>query len=193
MKNRTKAVTAHIEFPMRKLVVGMMAVAIAAIFLTSFFTGANVPLERQAGAKKSMKSDEMSAVPALMARIKDNPKDEEAVLELAEIFSRAQDWQKSEFFWSKATEIDPSNLGARYHRGFTRVQLKRYEEAIADYEFILQAKPDAYQAHYYLGVINKYGLDKPDVAKRYFQQALAAKPQDRELVAEIEKELSDMK
>lgn len=192
MKARTRTTTMAAEFPMRKLIVGMMALAVAAIFLTSFTTGP-IPGERQSGPTKSVKKDEMSAVPALMARIKDNPKDEEAVLELAEIFSRAQDWQKSEFFWSKATEIDPNNLGARYHRGFTRVQLKRYEDAIADYEFILQAKPDAYQAHYYLGVINKYGLDKPDVAKRYFQQALAAKPQDRELVAEIEKELSDMK
>jgi len=193
MKNRTKTVAAYAEFPMRKLIVGMMAVAIAAIFLTSFITGANVPLERQAGAKKSMKSDEMAAVPALMSRVQNNPKDEEAFLELAELFSRTENWDKSIFFWTKALELNPDNLGGHYHRAYSLVELQRYEEAIADYEFILKAKPDAYQAHYYLGVINKHGLKKPDVAKKHFQQALAANPKDNELVAEINKELSDMK
>lgn len=45
MKNRTKAVTEYAEFPMRKLIVTMMAVAIATIFLTSFIMGPNVPLK----------------------------------------------------------------------------------------------------------------------------------------------------
>lgn len=185
--------TKTVEFPMRKLIVGMMALAVAAIFLTSFLAGPNVPVERQNGPKKSMKSDEMSAVPALMARVKDNPKDEEAVLELAEIFSRAQDWQKSAHFWSKAVELDPKNLGARYHRGFTLVQMERYDEAVADYEFIIQAKPDAFQALYYLGVINKYGYKNPEAAKKYFQQVLDLKPSDKDILAEIQKEISDLK
>jgi len=193
MKNRTKAVTAYSEFPMRKLVVGMMAVAVAAIFLTSFITGANVPLERQAAGKKNMKTDEMSAVPALMSRVQANPKDEEALLELAELFSRTENWEKSLHFWTKALELNPDNLGGHYHRAYSLVELQRYEEAIADYEFILKVKPDAYQAHYYLGVIYKHGLKKPDAARMHFQQALAANPKDNELITEIKKELSDMK
>lgn len=193
MKTRTNAVTAYNEFPMRRLIVGMMAMAVAAIFLTSFLMGANLPVERQMKSKKSAQSDDMAAVPGLMAKIKGDPQDESAFLELAEIFSRAQDWQKSAHFWSKAIELDPNNLGARYHRGFTLVQLERYDEAVAEYEFILQAKPEAYQAHYYLGVINKYSLNKPDAAKKHFQEALASKPLEPELVVEIEKELSDMK
>lgn len=193
MKNRTKAVTAHTEFPMRKLVVGMMAAAVAAIFLTSFITGANVPLERKAADKKSMQSDEMAAVPALMARVQNDPKDEEALLELAELFSRAGSWEKSLHFWTKALELNPDNLGGHYHRAFSLVELQRYEEAIADYEFILKAKPDAYQAHYYLGVIYKHGLNQPDKAKAHLRQALAANPRDSSLVSEINKELSDMK
>lgn len=193
MKNRTKAVTEHADFPMRKMIVGMMAMTVAAIFLTSFIKGANAPLERQAVANISMKSSDMAAVPALMNRVQSNPKDEEALLELAEIFSRTENWEKSLFFWTKALELNPNNLGGHYHRAYTLVELQRYDEAIADYEFILKAKPDAYQAHYYLGVIYKHGLKKPDAAKMYFQQALAANPKDNDLVSEINKELSDMK
>lgn len=193
MKNRTKAVTAYAEFPMRKMIVAMMAVGITAIFLTSFIMGPNVPLERQAESKKSMKSDGMSAVPALMSRIQENPKDEEALLELAELFSRTENWEKSLHFWTKALELNPNNLGGHYHRAYSLVELQRYEEAVSDYEFILKAKPDAYQAHYYLGVIYKHGLGKPDLAKKHLQQALAANPKDNELISEIKKELSDMK
>lgn len=193
MKNRTKAVTEHADFPMRKMIVGMMAMAVAAIFLTSFIKGANAPLERQAVANISMKSSDMAAVPALMNRVQSNPKDEEALLELAEIFSRTENWEKSLFFWTKALELNPDNLGGHYHRAYTLVELQRYAEAISDYEFILKAKPDAYQAHYYLGVIYKHGLNKPDLAKKHLQLALAASPKDNDLIAEINKELSDMK
>lgn len=179
-------------FPLRKLIVGMMALAVAAVFIASFVNGP-MPGVRQSTPMKASKQDDMSAVPALMARIKDNPRDANAVLELAEIFSRAQDWGKSAHFWSKAVELDPANLGARYHRGFTLVQLERYDEAAADYEFILKAKPDAYQAHYYLGLINKYGRKNPEAARKHLQQALDMNPPDRELAAEIRKELSDLK
>lgn len=194
MKNRTKTVAAYAEFPMRKLVVGMMACAVAAIFLTSFLKGPGIPQQQQQSAKgKSMNTELMSDVPALMARVKDNPKDLEALLELGEIFNRAEDWPKSLHFWGKAIELEPDNVGAHYHRAYALVELQRYGEAVADYEFILAAKPESYQAHYYLGVIYKLALEKPDLARKHLQAALDAKPTERDLVAEIEKHLSDLK
>ena len=186
-------VSTYAEFPIRKIVVAMMGAAIIAIFLTAFFTGANAPFEHQAGQKKTGQSDEMSELAPLMARIKANPQDADALIGLAEIFSRSKDWQKSEHFWSKVVELDPKNIGAHYHRGFTLIQLERYAEAIAEYEFILQAQPESPQALYYLGAINKYGFQKPDEAKKFFQQALALKPEDRELVMAIENELPETK
>ena len=192
MKARKHAAAEAGQFPMRKLIVGMMALAVAAVFTASFINGP-MPPQAQGGSQKAVKRDEMAAVPALMARVKDNPKDEEAVLELAELFSRTQDWQKSAHFWTKAVELNAKNLGARYHRGFTMVQLERYDEAAADYEFIIQAKPDAYQAFYYLGIINKYGYKKPDEARKYFQKALDINPSDKEIVSEIQKEISEIK
>lgn len=193
MKNRTKTVAAYADFPMRKLIVAMMGLAVAAIFLSSFLRGPNVPQQRESAKTKTMSSEVMSAVPELMARVKDNPKDEEAILELGEIFNRAGDWQKSLHFWTKAVELNPDNLGAHFHRAYALVELQRYEEAIPDYEFIIRAKPGSYQAHYYLGMIYKHVLSKPEVAKRHFQLALDAKPKESELASDIQKELSDMK
>jgi hypothetical protein len=36
-----------------------------------------------------------------------------------------------------------------------------------------------------------YGLEKPDVANKFFQQALTLKSENRELVMDIEKELAE--
>lgn len=192
MKNRTKTVTAYADFPMRKLILGMMGLAVAAIFLSSFLRGPNLPQQRESAKTKTMSSEVISAVPELMSRVKDNPKDEKAILELAEIFSRVQDWQKSAHFWSKMVELNPKCLNARYQRGFALVQIERYDEAVADYEFIIQVKPDAFQALYYLGVINKYGYKNSEAAKKYFQQVLDMNPSDKDILAEIQKETSDL-
>lgn len=88
-------VSTHAEFPIRKIVVAMMGAAIIAIFLTAFFTGANAPFEHQAGQKKTGQSDEMSELAPLMARIKANPQDADALIGLAEIFSRSKDCKRS--------------------------------------------------------------------------------------------------
>ena len=187
-KNPTMTVT---DFPLRKPVICLMAAAMVLIFLTSFLTGGRVPSEGTTGAP--VQSDAMAPVPDLMARLNNDPQDEQTVLELAEIFSRVQDWDKAILFWSKAVTLNSENLGARYHRGTALLHQQRYDEAIKDYEFILQVQPQAYQALYYLGVINKYGFKNNDAAKKYFQQALDLKPEDKEMASDLEKELATLK
>jgi len=180
------------EFPMRKLIVGMMALAVTAMFLTSFFAGANMPGEQSSRTRGGM-SEDMAAVPELMAKIKNNPKDEQAVLELAELFTRAKDWQNAVHFWTKALDLTPGNLGGRYHRGVALVQLKRFDEAVADFEGILQTSPDAAHAAYYLGMINKYEYKNTEAARKYLQQVLNLNLSDKEFAAEIKKELAELK
>lgn len=180
------------ESPMRKVIVAMMALAVVVIFLTSFISGARIPVEQEAKARQAPQQDPMATVPALMAKLKGNPKDVDAIHELAEIFTRAEDWTKATHFWTKALEISPDNLGLYYHRGYALLQLDRYEESAADYKTILQTKPDSYQAHFYLGFINKHGFSRLDVARQHFEKALALNPDDAELVVEIKRELTDM-
>lgn len=188
-----RTITVNNEFPMRKMVIAMMGVGVLAIFLTSFAMGVDVPTPKEHVSATSEDSEMMSSVPPLMAKLKDNPNDKDALLQLAHLFNRAEDWQKAEPFWNKVVALDPSNIGARYHHGFALAQLNRFPEAVSVYEAILKAKPEESTAHYYLGMINKHGLKKPDVAKKHFKQALSLKPDDKELLAEIEKELAAMK
>ena len=193
MKTRKHTNGVLTDFPLRKQVIAMMGAGLVLIFLTSFIAGGRMPAEGSGKARGAAQSDVMAAVPDLMAKLKNSPEDEPTILELAEIFSRVQDWPKAVQFWSKAATIDSQNIGTRFHRATALVHLERYDEAIKDYEFILQVKPQAYQALYYLGMINKYGLQKPAAAKTYFQRALDLKPEHPQMVADLEKELADLK
>jgi len=188
-----RTITVNNEFPMRKLVIAMMGVGVLAIFLTSFAMGVDVPASREHAGAKTKDSEMMSSVAPLMAKLKDNPNDKEAVSQLAHIFNEAEEWEKAEPFWGKLVAMDPTNMGTRYHRGFALAQLSRFPEAIAEYEAILKVKPGDSIAHFYLGLINKHGLKKMDLAKKHLQQAKAATTDDPELLKEIEKELADMK
>jgi len=169
-----------------------MALAMGAVFLSSFVRGPGQPPAQHSTRQTAMNDEAMAVVPDLMNRIQKNPQDKEAVLELAEIFNRVEDWPKARQFWTKAIELDPANLGAHYHRGFALMKLEQYAEAVPDYEYIIRSKPEAYLAHYYLAMINKHILNKPDVAKQHLQQALDTKPDDQDLVTEMKKELAEL-
>lgn len=185
--------TTKTELSMRKMIIAMVGLGVLAIFLTSYAKGVYVPTAKERVASTSAESGMMSSVAPLMAKLKDNPNDKDALLQLAYLFDRAEEWVKAEPFWGKVVALDQTNIGARYHHGFALAQLNRLPEAVSEYEAILKAKPEEAVAHYYLGMINKHGLKKPDVAKKHFKQALALKPDDKELLAEIEEELASMK
>lgn len=184
--------TAKVEQPMRKVTIALVGLGVLAIFLTSFAMGVAVPTPKGNAAANAEDTEMMSSVSPLMAKLKDNPNDKDALLQLAHLFNRTEDWQKAEPFWSKLVALDPANIGVRYHHGFALAQLNRFPEAVAEYEAILKAAPEEFTAHYYLGMINKHGLKKPGVAKKHFEKALALKPEDKELLAELEKELADL-
>lgn len=188
-----RTITVNNEFPIRKMIIAMVGLGVLAIFLTAFVAGVDVPAAKGRAASNSEDSEMMSSVAPLMAKLKDNPNDKEAVSKLAHIFTKADNWEKATPFWGKLVALEPENIGARYHYGFALAHLNRFAEAVEQYEAILKADPKDSAAHYYLGMINKHGLKKPDVAKKHFQLALGLKPDDKELLAEIEKELAAMK
>lgn len=185
--------TANRNDSLRKMIVAMLGLGVLAIFLTAFITGAGAPPARERGAAPQQDAGMVDAVGPLMAKLKGNPDDKEAVSRLAHIFTRAEDWEKAAPFWTKLVALEPGNIGTRYHYGFTLMQLNRFPEAVEQYEAILKTNPGESAAHYYLGIINKYELEKIDAARKHFQQALDGTPDDRELVAEIRKELGSMK
>jgi len=103
---KRKHMVATLDFPARKLILGMMAMALTTLFLTSFLQRMASPVQQQTKAK-SKADTAMAAVPALMAKLQENPNDEEAILGLADTFMRAKDWQRAEHFYGLAVKLDP--------------------------------------------------------------------------------------
>ena len=71
--------------------------------------------------------------------------------------------------------IQSTNYQVHYYRGYANLQLDRLEDARKDYEFVVQARPDAYQVYYNLGDIAYKQKDNPS-AIRYYELFLAKAP-----------------
>jgi tetratricopeptide (TPR) repeat protein len=165
-----------------------MVLALVTLFLTSFAYRATVPASGQAKPQAKGKGP-MAAIPALMAKLQENPRDGKTILDLAEAFMRGRDWQRAEHFYGQAIALDPKNAGAYYHRAIASLELKKFQEALADFESLLAIKPDVAETHYSIGMLYKYELKNPQSAKEHLQKALDLKPADKEFLAELEKEL----
>ncbi|MGJ3522448.1 hypothetical protein ACR4XJ_05380 [Nitratidesulfovibrio sp. D1] len=176
----------------RKFVLLVVAVSVAAIFLAAFLRDPAAS-RRQGGTQARQGGPDATQVAALMKKVQENPGDKEAILELSELFSRAKDWPNAAIFWGKAIALDAGNTSSYFHRGHALLELQRFDEALADYGAIVTLKPDAYVAHYYIGMIQKYEKNAPEVAREHFRKALSLNPKDKGLVAELNKELASLK
>ena len=176
---------------LQKMLVAIVAFGLMAIFMTLLVNGTGIPDGRQ-DATRTAANDSQSNIAALMARLKDNPTDVEALQEIAESFSRNEEWDKAVQFWSKVVAITPKDANALNHRGMALLQAERYQEAVSDFEQIVAQDPGAYHAMYYLGMIYKYEIKDAGKAKNYFQGALDAKPEEKDAVKAIKKEMDSI-
>ena len=64
---------------------------------------------------------------------------------------RYSDFQKAEETLTKAIKYDKNNFEAYYYRGCAKVNERKYQEAIADFEKAVELKPDYADAYFNLG------------------------------------------
>ncbi len=183
-----KAVRDH---NLRKPVLAIMGLALFALLLTSFLDRTMVQGTRTARTQAKGKGP-MAVVPELMAKLQQNPGDEETILKLADAFMQGKDWPRAEHFYGEALKIDPKNLGALFHRAIVSLEQARFPEAVGDFKAVLALKPDAAEAHYYIGMVSKYELKDLQAAKEHLEKALALAPKGKELAAETQKELENL-
>ncbi len=186
-----KPAVAVLDHPLRKPVLAVMAAALFALLVTSFLDRTMVQAGRPARTQAKGKGP-MAVVPELMAKLQQNPNDEETILKLADAFMGGKDWQRAEHFYGEALKINPKNLGALFHRAIVNLEQARFPEAVGDFKAVLAIKPDVAEAHYYIGMVSKYELKDPQTAKEHLEKALALAPRGKELAAETQKELENL-
>ena len=68
------------------------------------------------------------------------------------LMMRYSQYEKAEEAFTKAIKYDKNNYEALYLRGCSKVNQRKYEEAIADFEHATQLKPDYADAYFNIGI-----------------------------------------
>ena len=69
----------------------------------------------------------------------------------SKLLLRYSKFQEAEEALTKAIRYDKNNFEAYYYRGCAKVNEKKYQEAIADFEKAVELKPDYADAYFNLG------------------------------------------
>ena len=129
----------------------------------------------QAG-RKSPTPQQLAAVAAAEAQVKQHPKDVSAHLTLAEAYAAAGASQLAAVEYLAVTRLDPANAEANTSLALLAFEVGRAAQGKAMVDRVLAANPDYPEALYVRGLINLIGLRRPTAAEHDFNAYLAVAP-----------------
>lgn len=119
---------------------------------------------------------DMARVEQLQAEIKNNPRNYEALVELANIHYKQKNFQDAIAYYSKALEIRPGEIDVRTDLGTMLFYANRYDEAINEFKKVLAVKPDNPQTLFNIGVAMLHGKNDPQAALQYWEKLVETNP-----------------
>lgn len=128
------------------------------------------------GSQKSPTAQQLAAVAAAEAQVRQNPKDVNAHLALADAYAAAGASQLAAVEYLAVTRLDPANAEANTNLALLAFEVGRAAQGKAMVDHVLAANPDYPEALYVRGLIDLIGLRQPRVAERDFNAYLAVAP-----------------
>ncbi len=119
---------------------------------------------------------QLAAVAAAEAQVKQNPKDVSAHLALADAYAAAGASQLAAVEYLVVTRLDPANAEANTNLALLAFEVGRAAQGKAMVDRVLAAHPNYPEALYVRGLINLIGLRQPQAAERDFIAYLAVAP-----------------
>jgi cytochrome c-type biogenesis protein CcmH/NrfG len=129
----------------------------------------------QAG-RKSPAPQQLAAVDAAEAQVRQHPRDVSAHLTLAETYAAAGAGQLAAVEYLAVTRLDPTNAEANTSLALLAFEVGRAAQGKAMVDRVLAANPDYPEALYVRGLINLMGLHRPTAAEHDFHAYLAVAP-----------------
>jgi cytochrome c-type biogenesis protein CcmH/NrfG len=129
----------------------------------------------QAGPR-SPTPQQLAAVAAAEAQVKQHPRDVSAHLTLAEAYAAAGAGQLAAVEYLAVTRLDPANAEANTSLALLAFEVGRAAQGKAMVDRVLAANPDYPEALYVRGLINLMGLRRPTAAEHDFNAYLAVAP-----------------
>jgi cytochrome c-type biogenesis protein CcmI len=126
--------------------------------------------------RKPPTRQQLAAVAAAEAQVKQNPKDVSAHLTLAEAYAAAGASQLAAVEYLAVTRLDPANAEANTNLALLALEVGRAAQGKAMVDRVLAADPKYPEALYVRGLINLMGLRRPRAAERDFGAYLTVAP-----------------
>jgi len=136
----------------------------------------------------SLDEMQMAEVSDLMGKLKENPNDSATLVALGDVFLKAGDWIRAEFFLARAVLSKPADIKPRYMLGIAQYQQNKIPQTVKTFEELLGVKEDV-STMYNLGVIYKYQIKDDKRAAELFNQVLAAPDVPADVAAKAKSEL----
>jgi len=144
--------------------------------------------EQQASQQPSQKA--MERIVELMSRIQDNPKDVQALTEVARLFMSMRSFERAAKFWERVLRLTPDDPGPRQRLAMCYFRLDRHEDAASQLRRVLELDPGNAYAHYNLGVLLTGYMDREQEGRKHFRRVLRMEGADAELKDRARRELS---
>jgi cytochrome c-type biogenesis protein CcmH/NrfG len=119
---------------------------------------------------------DMARVKQLTDKIKQNPKDFDSIVELANTNFDQKNYDDAINLYKKALAIRPDALNVRTDMGTAMFYLNKYDDAIATFQEVLKTDPNNAQALFNLGVAMLHGKNDPKRALEYWQKLVETNP-----------------
>lgn len=119
---------------------------------------------------------QLAAVAAAEAQVKQTPKDVSAHLALAEAFAAAGAGQQAAVEYLAVTRLDPTNAEANTNLALLAFEVGRAAQAKTMVNHVLTADPKYPEALYVRGLVDLMGLRQPKAAEHDFSSYLTVAP-----------------
>jgi len=110
---------------------------------------------------QAMKADTQKQISILQSLLKEDPKNQKALIELGNLYFDAEQFDPAIQAYSRALEIDPRNADVRTDMGIMYRRKGDFDRAIAEFKKAAEDNPGHVNSRYNLGVVLLH--DKGDV------------------------------
>lgn len=149
----------------QKIVFGILTLFLAVGLIGSSLIMA-LPGFQSKEANVEQKLSVEQKITELESKLKEDPNNTVLLGQLAELFSKNNNYPKALENYNKALEINPKDVELYKDLGLTYFLIGEYDNAIAQMQESLKIKPDDAYAHYYIGQVYAFRSDEGrDIAK----------------------------
>jgi len=156
----------------------------------------NVPTNLSSAGRSSSEPPpppvDMARVRELTTKIKQNPRDFDSIVELANLNFDQKNYSDAINLYKNALQIRPDDLQIHTDMGTAMFYQNRFDDAIAEFQQILQKDPKNAQALFNLGVTMLHGKNDPKRALEYWEKMVDANP-DHPQAAFVKEQIQKLK